>query len=257
MVKDLLAPGSKSLQCSAMLCDPIQFWLIDCCGDVDQRDKEGMKIRADSQRGLWLPDATEAPVYSLMQVFAVLRAGAKNRKVAATSTSPTAAVSPLQCKPDDRIAVCVCAEMNEHSSRSHALLILTIQRRDNVAKTTKLSQLYLVDLYVQPCPRIDHSCPTSTHTPACCWAAASLRSVALEVRKCPKPMCPADSSLKPNSSTKVCWRWAKSFLRWQWPVKRKEKQPRLTFHTGTSRKQVSTDGFCFYVLTCSFVFGGS
>jgi kinesin family member 5 len=93
----------------------------DLLAPSNQKEREGMKIRADTERGLWLPDATEVPVHSLMAVFAVLVTGAKNRKVAATKA-------------------------NEHSSRSHALLILTVQRKDLVQRTTKLSQMYLVDL---------------------------------------------------------------------------------------------------------------
>lgn len=91
---------------------------------LDRRDDSNrcsLKIQHDSLRGLWLPEATQVPVHNVLDVMAVLRVGNRNRAVAKTN-------------------------WNEHSSRSHALLILTVEARHRNTQITNMSHLYLVDL---------------------------------------------------------------------------------------------------------------
>jgi hypothetical protein len=66
-----------------------------------------------------LPDATEVPLHAVADLFAVLRLGARHRKTAATKA-------------------------NETSSRSHAILLVSLTRRSTAH--TRTSQLYLADL---------------------------------------------------------------------------------------------------------------
>ena len=68
-----------------------------------------------------LPDATEVPLHSLSDVYEVLKLGGKHRKVASTKA-------------------------NDVSSRSHAILLVTLQRTNVITRVNRISQLYLVDL---------------------------------------------------------------------------------------------------------------
>jgi len=81
-----------------------------------------LTIRQDAQRGMLLPDATEVPLLSLADLFAVLRLGARHRKVASTKA-------------------------NDVSSRSHAILLVSVLRRAPPSQGgSRTSQLYLADL---------------------------------------------------------------------------------------------------------------
>ena len=113
-------------------------------------ENSSLDIRSDKENGLQLPDATEVPLYNLLDVFDLLRRGAKHRKVAATSKqwfgSPLLfllfywdCVSCMYCECD------VNLESNAFSSRSHAIFIVTVSSRQS-AGVTKTSQLYLCDL---------------------------------------------------------------------------------------------------------------
>lgn len=73
------------------------------------------------REGLWLSEATEQPVTSIEEVGRVLRLGAEARQVAATG-------------------------MNANSSRSHAVLIASVTRRNAVSGKATTGQLYMVDL---------------------------------------------------------------------------------------------------------------
>lgn len=90
--------------------------------DPYNRDKKSLEIQSDSKRGMFLPKATSVPLQTMEDVFGVLRLGGKNRIVART-------------------------QANEVSSRSHAILVVTLQRRQGVG--VKVSQMFLVDLSVE------------------------------------------------------------------------------------------------------------
>lgn len=68
-----------------------------------------------------MQDATEAFVVKAGDMMKVMRKGAENRSVAAT-------------------------RMNENSSRSHSIFLLTLIQKNTETETTKLSKLYFVDL---------------------------------------------------------------------------------------------------------------
>jgi hypothetical protein len=84
-----------------------------------------LKIIADKERGLWIPRAVETEVRSLTEVFSVIQRGMANRKQAATKS-------------------------NIYSSRSHAIFIVSLIKRNIKTRMTKISQLYLVDLGESP-----------------------------------------------------------------------------------------------------------
>uniref|UniRef100_K3W5B9 Kinesin motor domain-containing protein n=1 Tax=Globisporangium ultimum (strain ATCC 200006 / CBS 805.95 / DAOM BR144) TaxID=431595 RepID=K3W5B9_GLOUD len=91
-----------------------------------ERPHSSIVIREDSERGVYLDGASCISVTSVAECLSHLDRGNANRAVASTG-------------------------MNAHSSRSHAILILRIERKEYGATNTpnrliKLSNLYLVDL---------------------------------------------------------------------------------------------------------------
>eukprot|EP00696_Hemimastix_kukwesjijk_P006270 gnl/Hemi2/17943_TR5917_c0_g1_i1.p1 gnl/Hemi2/17943_TR5917_c0_g1~~gnl/Hemi2/17943_TR5917_c0_g1_i1.p1 ORF type:complete len:680 (-),score=149.47 gnl/Hemi2/17943_TR5917_c0_g1_i1:20-2059(-) len=90
---------------------------------VDKRDENlmEMKMYNDEERGLWLANLTEIPVYDTRDLLSTLRVGQRERVVAST-------------------------RLNEFSSRSHAIFIITVVIDDTHQHVKKSSQLYLVDL---------------------------------------------------------------------------------------------------------------
>jgi kinesin family protein 5 len=94
----------------------------------------GIVVREDPERGVYLDGASVVSVTSAGDCLELLRRGSSNRAVASTA-------------------------MNDHSSRSHAVLILRVERKEFVAvkggssdvsdpprQLVKLSNLFLVDL---------------------------------------------------------------------------------------------------------------
>lgn len=91
----------------------------------------GIVIREDPERGVYLDGASVVSVTSVEDCLELLRRGSENRAVSSTA-------------------------MNDHSSRSHAVLILRIERKELAApsnnsadpprQVVKLSNLFLVDL---------------------------------------------------------------------------------------------------------------
>lgn len=79
--------------------------------------KQGMREAADN---LYLPQVTEMPVTSVTEALDIMRMGNKNRHMAET-------------------------QMNRHSSRSHAVFIVTVTNSVDRSRQ-KFAQLYLVDL---------------------------------------------------------------------------------------------------------------
>lgn len=80
-----------------------------------------MHIKEDRNRGIYVQDATEIYVNNVDQMKRVMKTGADNRTIAAT-------------------------KMNERSSRSHSIFILSLFQKDLENDTTKQSSLFFVDL---------------------------------------------------------------------------------------------------------------
>ena len=88
--------------------------LFDC-------SRNNLNIREDSIKGIYVDGASERYVGCPNDVLALLEVGSENRAVAATN-------------------------MNEHSSRSHSIFILTINQTNKQQGFSKIGKLYLVDL---------------------------------------------------------------------------------------------------------------
>lgn len=89
--------------------------------DLIDTNRTNLNIREDRAKGLYIEDLSEHYVGGEAEVLELMKVGSENRAIAATN-------------------------MNEHSSRSHSIFIMTIHQnnvKDLVAKTGKL---YLVDL---------------------------------------------------------------------------------------------------------------
>lgn len=86
-------------------------------GEQGLQESAAMREQGDV---LYLPTVTETPVTSVVEAMEVMRIGNRNRHQAET-------------------------KMNRHSSRSHAVFIVTVTNRVDPAKQ-RFAQLYLVDL---------------------------------------------------------------------------------------------------------------
>jgi kinesin family protein 5 len=89
--------------------------------DLIDTKRSNLNIREDRVKGVYIEDLSEHYVGNEMEVLELMKIGSDNRAIAATN-------------------------MNDHSSRSHSIFIMTIHQnnlKDSVAKTGKL---YLVDL---------------------------------------------------------------------------------------------------------------
>jgi len=73
--------------------------------DLMEVSKNDLKIREDKSRGIYIQDVTESYVISEMEVYDMMRLGNNNRAISATN-------------------------MNEGSSRSHSIFILTISQNN-------------------------------------------------------------------------------------------------------------------------------
>ncbi|CAI5722136.1 unnamed protein product [Hyaloperonospora brassicae] len=85
------------------------------------KSKVNLQVREDARRGIFVEGMTEMCVTSDEELLAAMRAGAANRAVAATG-------------------------MNEGSSRSHSVFMVTLFQRNLENQATKAGKLYLVDL---------------------------------------------------------------------------------------------------------------
>jgi kinesin family protein 5 len=88
--------------------------LIDCT-------KSNLNVREDKDKGIYIEDLTEHYVVSEEEVINLMKSGNENRSVGATN-------------------------MNEHSSRSHSTVIITIHQNNTKDLSAKIGKLYLVDL---------------------------------------------------------------------------------------------------------------
>jgi kinesin family protein 5 len=89
--------------------------------DLLNLEKDNLLIREDRVRGVFIADVTEVYVDSEKMIFESLDRGGKNRAVGATN-------------------------MNEHSSRSHMVFILSVEQKNAHTRTVKVGTLNLVDL---------------------------------------------------------------------------------------------------------------
>lgn len=89
--------------------------------DLLDPKKENLKIHEDKTRGVFIDDATESYVGSENEIAAATRAAHYNRTMAQTN-------------------------MNEHSSRSHLVFMLTVEQKNITDRSVKVGKLYLVDL---------------------------------------------------------------------------------------------------------------
>eukprot|EP00347_Sterkiella_histriomuscorum_P003556 403363838 len=89
--------------------------------DLLDPKKNNLQVKEDKGKGIYVADATEVYVGTPEEMFEVMRAGSKNRSVAAT-------------------------RMNEKSSRSHSVFILTVYQKNTKTDASKLGKLYLCDL---------------------------------------------------------------------------------------------------------------
>ena len=78
-------------------------------------------MKEDKGKGIYVNDCTEVYVSNPEEMFEVMRAGSKNRSIAAT-------------------------RMNEKSSRSHSMFILTVYQKNTKTDASKLGRLYFCDL---------------------------------------------------------------------------------------------------------------
>ena len=89
--------------------------------DLISPEKHNLKIREDRARGIYIEDVTEAYVSQESEVFELMRLGNAHRAISATN-------------------------MNEVSSRSHSIFILSIHQNNLHDLSAKTGKLYLVDL---------------------------------------------------------------------------------------------------------------
>lgn len=83
--------------------------------------KNNLMVKEEKSKGIWVEDATEVYVMNKQEMRDVFKCGSENRKIGATA-------------------------MNDKSSRSHSLFIVTIFQKDSKTDSTKTGKLYFVDL---------------------------------------------------------------------------------------------------------------
>ena len=89
--------------------------------DLLNPQRDNLAIHEDKVHGVYVKDLTEAYANSAEEVYTYLQIGQRSRATAATN-------------------------MNQESSRSHSVFVITISQKDTVGGTQKNGVLYLVDL---------------------------------------------------------------------------------------------------------------
>mmetsp|Transcript_77227 Transcript_77227/g.179104 ORF Transcript_77227/g.179104 Transcript_77227/m.179104 type:complete len:709 (-) Transcript_77227:358-2484(-) len=89
--------------------------------DLLDPTKDNLKVHEDKARGVFIGEVTESYVGCEQEIFDAMRAGHYNRSMAVTN-------------------------MNEHSSRSHLVFMLTIEQKNLHDRSVKVGKLHLVDL---------------------------------------------------------------------------------------------------------------
>ena len=84
-------------------------------------NKNDLKIRSDKKRGVFIEDITEKYISSPEEVYQLIEIARNSRSTAVTN-------------------------MNERSSRSHMIFILTVSQDNTADLSAKTGKLYLVDL---------------------------------------------------------------------------------------------------------------
>merc|ERR1712194_419597 len=89
--------------------------------DLLDPKKDNLKVHEDKARGVFIGEVTESYVGCENEIFDAMRAGHYNRSMAVTN-------------------------MNEHSSRSHLIFMLTVEQKNLHDRSVKVGKLHLVDL---------------------------------------------------------------------------------------------------------------
>eukprot|EP00330_Aristerostoma_sp_ATCC50986_P005625 CAMPEP_0114592784 /NCGR_PEP_ID=MMETSP0125-20121206/14525_1 /TAXON_ID=485358 ORGANISM="Aristerostoma sp., Strain ATCC 50986" /NCGR_SAMPLE_ID=MMETSP0125 /ASSEMBLY_ACC=CAM_ASM_000245 /LENGTH=223 /DNA_ID=CAMNT_0001791603 /DNA_START=637 /DNA_END=1308 /DNA_ORIENTATION=+ len=89
--------------------------------DLFSPEKTNLKVREDKSKGIYIEDATECYVSEENDVFELMKLGNSHRAISATN-------------------------MNEGSSRSHMLFMMSIHQNNLHEMSAKTGKLYLVDL---------------------------------------------------------------------------------------------------------------
>jgi kinesin family protein 5 len=89
--------------------------------DLLEPSKDNLKIHEEKSKGVYIADLTEEYVAEEYEVFEIMKIGTKNRSISATL-------------------------MNDESSRSHSIFILTVTQNNLTELSCKTGRLYLVDL---------------------------------------------------------------------------------------------------------------
>ena len=82
---------------------------------------DNLPVHEDRQKGVFVKGLKEVYVSSVQEVLDIIRTGDQGRMVASTN-------------------------MNEQSSRSHSIFVMTISQKDLVTGNSRSGKLYLVDL---------------------------------------------------------------------------------------------------------------
>jgi kinesin family protein 5 len=109
--------------------------------DLLDTAKVNLSIHEDKNRCAYVKDVTEKFVYSPGDIQKLLEAGKSNRRIATTSKLPEICVP--RCFG---YAIYYSLDMNERSSRSHSVFLISLKMNDTVSKKTLTGNLYLVDL---------------------------------------------------------------------------------------------------------------
>lgn len=90
--------------------------------DLLDPKKDDLPIRQDQQQNIIIPNLTEKPIETLGEFMSLFEKASQQRKTAAT-------------------------KLNPHSSRSHSIVLMKVQKQQQVAPFTKLNgKFYLIDL---------------------------------------------------------------------------------------------------------------
>lgn len=90
--------------------------------DLLDPKKDDLPIRQDQQQNIIIPNLTEKPIKTLGEFMSLFEKASQQRKTAAT-------------------------KLNPHSSRSHSIVLMKVQKQQQVAPFTKLNgKFYLIDL---------------------------------------------------------------------------------------------------------------
>jgi len=89
--------------------------------DLLDPKRDNLKVHEDKARGVFIGEVTESYVGCEQEIFDAMRAGHYNRSMAVTN-------------------------MNEHSSRSHLVFMLTVEQKNLHDRSVKVGKLHLVDL---------------------------------------------------------------------------------------------------------------